>query len=323
MGLFDRFGNSYVTLDNTTARQLSHSSEGFRTVEVQPPLDRELPATLNRFVKAITEYQTQLFGIRNTSPVVAYEIQRFTPENLRLQFAAPTSRLERKLRIHLNEEAPGFEFESGVNQLPLKEDDTVGVGVLHLRRKDVYPLETEFETPPINSVVASLHRHAMRDSRIAIQILFKPLTGQLIGRRLWHREARRESRNLRSEKVGVLPWTDRDATPLEKQQARQVDEKAGSPRFSVSIRILVIGAGEYTASRMKEVSAGFNIFANSDTGQGFQTRTVRSLRDKVIINSVEQFRDRRLNQPFQISMPELAGLLSIPDREQQNIETVV
>jgi hypothetical protein len=323
MGLFDRFGSSYITLDNTTARQLSRSSEEYRTVEVQPPPDKELPVTLNRFVKAITEYQTQLFGIRNTSPVVAYEIHRFVPENLRLQFAVPTTRLERKLRIHLNEEAPGFEFEPGVDQLPLKEDDTVGIGVLQLRRKDVYPLETEFETPPLNSVVASLHRHAMRDSRIAIQILFKPRAGQPIGRRLWHREAQRESRNLRSEKVGVLPWTDRDATPLEKQQARQIDEKAGSPRFNVSIRILVIGAGEYTASRMKEVSAGFNIFANPDTGQGFQTRTVRSLRDKTIINSIEQFRDRRLNRPFQISMPELAGLLSIPDREQENLETAL
>jgi len=323
MGLFDRFGNSYVTLDNNTARKLSHSPNEFRTVEVQPPEHEKLPATLNRFVKAITEYQTRLFSIRNTSPVVAYEIHRFTPEKLRLQFAVPTARLERKLRIHLDEEAPGFEFETGTNQLPLKQDDTVGVGALKLWRKDVYPLETEFESSPINSVVASLHRHAMRDSRIAIQVLFKPRAGQPLGRRLWHREARRESRNLRTEKVGVLPWTDRDATPREKQQARQINEKAGNPRFSVSIRILVIGAGEYTASRIKEVSGGFNVFANPDTGQGFQTSTVRSIRDKTIINSVKQFRDRRLNHSFQISTKELAALVSIPDREQENLESAV
>jgi len=323
MGLFDRFGNSYVTLDNNTAKKLSHSPNEFRTVEVQPPEHEKLPATLNRFVKAITEYQTRLFSIRNTSPVVAYEIHRFTPEKLRLQFAVPTARLERKLRIHLNKEAPGFEFEAGTNQLPLNQGDTVGVSVLKLRRKDVYPLETEFETPPINSVVASLHRHAMRDSRIAIQVLFKPWAGQPVEKRLWHREARRESRNLRSEKVGMLPWTDRDATPREKQQARQIDEKAGSTRFSVSIRILVIGAGEYTVSRMKEVSGGFNIFANPETGQGFQTHTVRSIRDKTIIKSIKQFRDRKLNQLFQISMPELAALVSIPDYEQQNIENEI
>jgi len=323
VGFLNRFGDSYVTLDSPTAKQLSRPTTEPIAVEVHPPYDRELPATLDRFVKAITEYQTQLLGIKNSSPTIAYEIQRFTPEKLRLQFIVPTTRLERKLRTHLNDQIPEIGFEPGINRLLLKQDDTVGLGVLKLRRKDVYPLETEFEAPPLNSVVAALHRHAMRDTRIAIQILFKPRAGHPVEKRLWHREARRESRNLRSEKVGILPWTDRDATPREKQQAREIGEKAGNPRFSVSIRILVIGAEEYTTSRIKEISGGFNVFANPDTGQGFQTRTVRSLRDQAIINSVEQFRARRLNQPFQVSMPELAGLLSIPDREQENIETAV
>ena len=84
MGLFDQLGSSYVTLDSTTVKKLSQSSDEFKTVEVQPPEHEKLSSTLNRFVKAITEYQTRLFSIRNTSPVVAYEIHRFTPEKLRL-----------------------------------------------------------------------------------------------------------------------------------------------------------------------------------------------------------------------------------------------
>ncbi|WP_164471692.1 hypothetical protein [Halosimplex salinum] len=323
MDFFNRFRDSYVRLDNPTVQRLSQPNQEFRFVEVHPPADQDLPVSLDRFVKTVTEYQTQLLGIKNTSPVIGYEIQRFTPEKIRLQFAVPTARLERKLRTQLNEQIPGIGFETGTRELPLNKGDTVGLGVLSLRRKEVYPLETEFEAPPINSVVTALHRHAMRDSRIAIQVLFKPVAGQPVQRRLWHREASRESRNLRSEKVGMLPWSDRDATPREKQQARQIDSKAGSPRFHVSIRILVVGAAEYTASRIKEVSGGFNIFTNPDTGQGYQTRAVRSIRDKPIINSVEQFRNRRLKQPFQISAVELAGLVSIPDREQENIETSV
>jgi len=323
MGFLNRFKSSYVTLDEATAQRLSQPNQRFRFVEVYPPVNQDLPVSLERFVKTVTEYQTELLGIRNTSPVVGYEIQRFSPEKLRLQFAVPTARLDRKMRVQLDDQIPGVEYEAGESRLPVNEGDTLGIGVLSLRRKEIYPLETEFDAPPITSVVAALHRHAMRETRIAIQVLFKPVAGQPVQRRLWHREADRESRNLRTEKVGIVPWNDRDATPREKQQARQIDSKAGSPRFKVSIRILVTGAGDYTSSRIKEVSGGFNIFGNPETGQGFQTRTVRSIRDKPIINSLEQFRERTLNQPFQISTGELAGLVSIPDREQENIETAV
>jgi hypothetical protein len=321
MNPFNRFASSYVTLGESAAERLSTPTDGFRTVRVLPPTNTDLPATLTQFVQAITEYQTRVFGLKNSSPIVSYEILRFTPSKVVLQFVVPTARLERKLRIHLNDEIPGTRFEPGTSRLPLTEGETIGGAVLRLRRKDVYPIETEFEPPPINSVVASLHRHAMRNTGIAIQIVFKPVTGQPLEKRVWHREAARESRNLRSDKVGVLPWTDREATPRERQQARRIDSKAGSPRYRVSIRVLILGAGEYTASRVKEVSGGFNVFASSETGQGFRTETVHGFRNKPIINLVEQFRDRRLNRPFQLTTPELAPLVSIPDREQENIET--
>lgn len=319
MGFFSRFGSSYVTLDSAAAKRLAQPSDVFKTVEVHPPFDIELPATLDRFVKAITEYQTRLLGIKNRSPIAAYEIQRFDLSRLRLQFALPSARLERKCRTHLSEQIPEITFEEGVNALPVREDDTVGVGVLTLRRNDMYPLETEFEQPPTNSVIASLHRHAIRDSRIVVQILFKPMAGHPVGKRLWHRKASHESRNLRSKKVGVLPWNDREATPLEREQARQIDRKAGSPRFKVSLRILVIGAGEYTPSRVEEVSGGFNIFSDEEMGQAFNTRTLRSLRNRPLLNAVERVRDRRLSHSFQLSVAELAGLLSVPDRDQDNL----
>lgn len=314
--------DSYATVDSETAKDLSAPSD-HRTVEVFPPSDTELPATVERFMRAVTEYQTKLVGIRNTSPTIAYEFQRFQPERLRLQFAVPNARLERKLRTHLQEQIPDIWVEEGVNEIPVREGDTAGVGVLSLRRKEVYPLRTEFETPPTNSVVTSLHQDAMPGNRVLVQLLFKPITGRPIQRRLWQRKADRESRNLRSRKVGFLPWNDRDATPIERSQANQVDSKAGSPRFNVSIRILVIGAGKYTPDRVKEISGGFNIFANIKTGQGFQTKTLRSLRDKKILNLITKIKQRRLGQHFQLSTNELAGLTSIPDREQKNIEKSV
>ncbi|MFD1562257.1 hypothetical protein ACFR99_01560 [Haloarchaeobius amylolyticus] len=320
MGFLSRFGSSYVTLDERTAERLSRPSKRFRTVEIHPPFDAELPSTLDRFVRAITEYQTQLLGVQNTSPTIAYEIWRYKPSRVRFQFAVPTARMERKIRTHLDEELPEVGFSEGVNGLPVTASDTVGVGILTPRRDDVYPLRTEFEKPPMNSVATSLHRDAMRDSRIIIQLLFKPTTGGPVRKRLWHHQASRESQGLRSEKVGVVPWHDRDATPREKQQARRIDEKAGTSRFQVTVRILVISAGKYTASRVKEVSGGFNLYAEPETGQSFTTTTVRGIRNSSILKHVKNIRDRRLSHTFQASTDELAALVSVPDRLQENIQ---
>lgn len=231
-----RLRNSYVTPDQSTADQLSRPAQRFLTARIRLPAETQVPATLPRFINGITEYQTKLLGIKNTSPTIAFEIQRFTPSKLHLQFTTRSSRVDRKLRTHLSEQIPSIEFEEGTTNLPIIGGESLGVGILSLRRKDVYPLETEFDRPPLNSVITPLHRHAMRDSRILIQILFKPVAGHPVKKRRWHSEATRESTTLRSEKVGVLPWNDRDATSREKNQARRIDEKAGSPRFKVAIR---------------------------------------------------------------------------------------
>jgi hypothetical protein len=320
MGFLLGFDTDHITVTQSTAEQLAQPSQRFLTVHVQPPYDTRLPATLDRFVKGITEYQTQLLGLKNTSPTIGFEIHRFRPSKLRLQFTVQSSRLDRKIRTHLSEQLPKVRFDDVTATLPLSGSDSVGVGILTLRRKDVYPLQTEFDRPPTNSVVTALHRDAMRDSRIVIQILFNLVTGHPVGKRLWHRDASQESQNLWSEKVGLLPWSDRDATPHEKAQARRVDEKAGSPRFKVSIRILVAGAEQYTASRIKECSGGFNIFGDS-AGQSFQTTTVRSLRTAPILNAVKTVRDRSFSHSFQLSRQELSALVSIPDRNQGNIQT--
>lgn len=323
MGFFSGLVSSYVTLDESTANQLAQPATSFLTAQVHPPFDTELPVTLDRFVKGVTEYQTRLLGLQNRSPTIAFEIHRFPPTELRLQFVVQSSRLDRKIRTHLSEQVPGVGFTDGRVELPLTDGASVGVGVLTLRRNDVYPLQTEFERPPLNSVVTPLHRDAMRDTSIVIQILFKPMAGHPVGKRLWHREAAQESRHLRSEKVGLLPWTDREATPRERNQARRIDDKAGSPRFQIAIRMLVVGAGEYTASRVKEISGGFNVFAGSDTGQSFKTTTLRSLRRSPLLTAVKAVRDRSFTHSFQLSEQELAALVTLPDRDQENIQKSV
>ncbi len=280
----------------------------------------ELPSTLDRFLRGITEYQTKLLGVKNSSPVIGYEIRRFKPSQLRLQFAVPSIRLERKVRTHLSENVPSVAFDEGTPGLPVSEGDTVGVGVLTLRRKPEYPLRTEFERPPINSVVSALHRHAMRDSRVIVQMVFKPLAGGPVRRRLRRRQASQESQRLREGKVGIAPGRDRDATAREKQQARQIDRKSGSRGFEASIRVLVIGAGKYTASRIKEITGGFNIYANTETGQSLRTTTVRSLRKTPILKLVKAVRDRSPSKRFLLSQDELAALVSLPDHDQENIQ---
>lgn len=174
MPLTDIFSTSHFQLDESTAEQFSLPAGGFRTVEVYPPATFDVPATLDRFIYGITEYQTTLLGIRNQSPLLTYELRRHTPDRLRFQFAVPTARLERKIRTHLSENVPAVRFDTGVDGLPVTEGDTVGGGVLTARLADVYPFRTEFEGPPINSVAAALHRHAMQDTRIIIQVLFRP-----------------------------------------------------------------------------------------------------------------------------------------------------
>jgi hypothetical protein len=292
------------------------------TVEVLPPYD-DVPATVERFIKGITEYSTAYFGLNNRSPTITYEIRRVDPERLQFLFSAPTRRLVRKIRTQLVENAPGTRFKEGDTGLPVSEGDSIGGGMLTLGRSDWYPLRTDFDTPPINALARILHPDAMRDSRVIIQILARPVARRTVSNRWWTRHAESDRDYLRKEKQkGIIRRRERPATPREKTQADRIDHKVGAPRFKTGIRFLVIGAANYTPSRVKELSAGFNIFENPDTGQYFKTKTMRTLRKSRLKPFAEAVRSQELRGwclPFQLGVEELAALFSIPSIQSPNI----
>lgn len=312
---------AHTTLNEETAEQLRHTHTPGYTVEVRPPI-QGIPATLSAFVKGIREFQTTWFGLQNTSPVISYEIRRPTPDQLRFQYTVPTKRLERKLRTHLSNEIPGVEFTEGENGLPVHQEDSIGGGLLTAGRNDYFPLRTDYQTPPSNAVAAALHRHAMRQTRIIIQLLFQPVIGQPLRNWWWRKQAYQHRNYLNKEKEQL--WGSTQPTTREKKQARLIDDKAGSPRFKLSIRLLIIGAQEYTPSRIKELAGSYNIYEDPDTGQYLNPITVRGLRQKRILsfcNAVNSREYRDWSHAFHVSENELAALLAIPSNHQDNITT--
>jgi len=322
LNLKDRLLNDHTTLDQEDAQQLRHGLSDQYTIEVLPPRGGDLPATLTRFVKGITEYQTRWLGLLNASPVTAYEIRRDRHGDLTYQFTVPTKRLERKIRTNLVEEIPDVSFREGSDGLPVQTDDSIGGGLLYLGRGDWYPLRIKYDHPPINSLTAALHRHAMQGTRVIIQTLFQPWIGHPVRNRLWIRRTYKQIGYLRKQKPDVLPWHDRPATPREKRQADAIEEKAGNPRFQVSIRFLVIGAGEHTPSRVKELAGAFNVFEDGTTGQYLNMETIQPYQETRFIdyaNAVQRREFDGWSLAFQASQQELAALVSIPDRNQKNI----
>lgn len=290
------------------------------TIEVKTPRNGDIPAIPENLVKAVTELQSKYFGLLNTSPVAAFEIRRTHPDKIKFQFSTPTVRLERKLRTHLTNEIPGIRFNDGTQGVPVTSEDTVGGGLLTTGRKDWYPLKHDFDQPPVDSVVSALHRHAMRDTKFIVQVLFQPVIGKPLRRWYWRKRAYQRIGYLRKEKEKL--WGSRNPTPREKRQADAIEDKAGTNRFHTSIRFLVIGADEYTQSRVKELSGGYNTFENPDTGQYLDTVTVKSLRKQRVLDFAETVAHRRFgswSHSFQTSVPELAALLSLPSIEQENI----
>ncbi|WP_254767467.1 hypothetical protein [Salinilacihabitans rarus] len=323
MSAKDRLLRNHITINQETADALSQAPDGRFTVRVKPPSNDDVPETVYRFVKGITEYQTTWFGLQNKSPVSVYEIRRSSPERLQLQFSVPTKRLERKVRTQLAETVPGVGFESGEAGLPIEKGNSIGGGVLTMGKTDWYPLRTDFESPPINSVVSSLHRHAMRDSRLVIQVLFQPAARKSIRDRRWARKAQKEAQYLGGDRSGIL-LPERNVTAREREQANLIEAKVDGSRFNTGIRILVIGAGDATLSRVKELSGGFNVFENLTTGQFLETHYLRTLRASRIRGFAAAVADQEFRGwmlPFQTSAEELAGLVSIPDREQENLRT--
>ena len=189
MNPLNRFLKYTFTPLEEEVEQLQAPRTGFYTVEVRPPKREKIPSVPTEFVKGVTELQSKWFGVKNTSPVTSFEIRRSHPDKLRFQFSVPTKRLERKLRTHLTNQVPGVRFNEGVSGLPVTSEDTVGGGLLTTGREDWYPLQHDYNDPPNNSVASVLHRHAMRDTKFLIQILFQPVVGKPLRRWYWRKRA--------------------------------------------------------------------------------------------------------------------------------------
>lgn len=312
---------THVTPSDEQAERLGYCRTPAYTVEVRPPRHEQLPNTLTGFVRAITELRTAWLGLRNTSPTMAFEIRRPTPDRVRLQFAVPTKRLERKLRTHLTNEIRDVEFDDGTDGLPVSGGESIGGGLLSTGRRDWSPLRTEFDSPPTNSLIATLHRHAMRDTGIVIQLLFRPVAGRPLRRWWWRRRAYQRIDYLRTENEKL--WGSRSPTRQDKRRAAAIERKVGATRFVVSIRLVVIGAEEYTPSRVMELAGGFNVYQHPGTGQYLDATTVSPVRSSQLLDFCKTVADRRFGswrRGFQVSVDELAALVSLPDRNQQNLK---
>lgn len=319
MTLRDRLFRNHIELNEEHISNI-RSSPNMYPVQVHPP-EKGTPSSLKRTIRGVLEFQAKWLGLRNASPYAAFEIHRTTPNTVTLQYLLPTKRLERKLRTQLKNEIPGVSFSDGTTKIPLGEGETLGGGLLTTGRKDWYPLRTEFDNPPQNSVVSLLHRHAMRDSKIVIQVLFQPVIGKPVRNWWWIHRAYNRIGYLRKEKEKL--WHNRPPTPREKKQADKIEQKTGSPRFHVSIRFLVVGADEFTPSRVKELAGGFNIYENLDTGQYLDAVTIQGIRSTSFTHHATAIAERRFNRTprFQASLQELAGLVSLPEPRQENITT--
>jgi len=321
MSVRNRLYQDHITLDEEQASQLSYSNRTWYNVEVRPPKNGDIPATLREFAAGIREIQTKWLKLRNASPVIAFEIRRHTPDKLQFQFSTPTKRLERKIRTQLSNQVPQVEFGDGVEGLPVGEGSTAGGGFLTAGRRDWYPFRQDFDSPPVNSLVSTFHRHAMRDTQFVVQVLFKPVVGERMQRWLWKKQAYRQIRYLKKEKEQL--WGSRSPTKREKRQADAIEAKAGNSRFHTTIRFAVIGAEEYTKSRVKELAGAFNTYENPETGQYLDTVTVEALRERRILDFLQAVANREYagwGRKFQASLDELAAFVSLPSVNRENIQ---
>lgn len=321
MTLRNRLYSDHVTVTEEQAERLSYSRESWYNVEVRPPKDGDIPATLREFAAGIRELQTKWLKLRNASPTIAFEIRRHTPDKLTFQFSTPTKRLERKVRTQLSNQVPRVEFDDGVEGLPVGEESTAGGGFLTAGRRDWYPFRQAFDDPPVNSLVSTFHRHAMQNTSFVVQVLFKPVVGERIQRWLWKKQAYKQIQYLKKEKEKF--WGSRSPTKREKRQADSIEAKAGNSRFHVSIRFAVLGAEEYTKSRVKELAGAYNTYENPETGQYLDTVTVEALREQRILDFLQAVADRRYGgwgRKFQASLDELAAFVSLPSVNRENIQ---
>jgi hypothetical protein len=300
--------------------------DGWEVVEVLPPRDTgDVPASVPRFVHQVMELQTRWLGLVNASPVTVFEIRRHEPGRVRLQFAVPTQRLMRKIRLHLSEAVPGVGFADGVSGLPVSDGCVVSGGLLSLGRSDMFPLETEFDRSPVNNVIAALHQDAFPRESVVIQVLFRPVAGRPVRRWWWKRRAFKRVGWLKKEKHAVASIRERPATRIEKQQARLVESKARSPQFDVGVRCLFVGTREdLVRSRVKELGSAFNVYESSVSNQYLDTYTVSAFSEDTIREFAAAVAHRLFDTQlfrFRLGIPELAGLVAVPTINQDNLRT--
>lgn len=312
---------SHTELSEEQASQLRNPDTDWNTIEIRVPKHTDLPASPASLIDGIREMRTKWLKLRNTSPPVAFEIRRDNTGQLKFQYSVPTKRLERKLRNHLADATPDVEIlNSGVDGLPVSDGDSFGGATFELSRRDWHPLDTDHDTPPTNPVIGALHEQAMQDTKFVVQILFRSVAGKPI-RRWWYRHsAHSQIDRLRSEKEQLIGR--RKPTKTEKQQGRLIDGKINKPLFEAEIRIAVIGAGEHTANRVHELSGAFNRYSHSESGQGLTASVAESIRPSPLVWFGEAIANRRFQEGhrrFRVSAEELAGLVALPDRIQNNI----
>jgi len=312
---------THTTVNQEAADRLANPEYSGYIIEVRPPDAESLPASLDDFIDGVREIQSKWLGLSNASPSITFEIIRPQPGRLRLQFSVPTKRLDRKLRGHLHETLPELEFTDGKPGLPIDAGNSLGGGYLSLGRADHYPLKTELEEPATNAVVSTLHPDAMRDTEFVLQLLFRPIAGHPLRRRLRIRRSYKQVGFLKKEDDTL--WGSRPPTKRERKQADLVEQKAANTRYYVSIRFLAIGAKEYTLSRLKELVGPFNRFESSESGQYLDLNTVRSISGWNIHRFANAVADRRFGPAgaFHATPTELAALVTLPDRTQENLQT--
>jgi len=313
---------SHISVTEAEANRHSQRLENAYAIAVRPPMSGDLPATLYNVVQGILEIQNKWLGFKNTSPTIAFEIHRPQCDKLRLQYVVPTKRLERKVRTQLSDQIEGIGFDTGTTQLPIELHDSIGGGILHCGIEDWYPFESEFSSPPSNALTALLHRDAMKDTKIVVQVLFKPIAARSPKNSWWRRKAVSQRDRLRGN--GDVGPSGRTPSSRERKRAKAIDTKIGTARFWTAVRFAAIGAGEQTPSRVKELSGGFNRFENPDTDQYFNAEIIYRLRRSSFLDFYQAIHNREFagwSRRFRTTPQELAALLAVPDRTQRNIQT--
>jgi hypothetical protein len=85
---------------------------------------------------------------------------------------------------------------------------------------------------------------------------------------------------------------------------------------------MVIPKGDAINQILQKLASSFNRFENPETGQYLDAVTIQILRRKTLLNYAGAVTNRRFagwTRKFRTSTEELAGLVSLPDRNQENI----